>query len=47
MRMGMLVVIYRFGADMKWHPHINPVEFPNENPIQQGGYDRYSLWPQS
>jgi len=23
MRMGILVVIHTFGADMKWHPHIH------------------------
>jgi hypothetical protein len=22
-RMGMLIVIHSFGADMKWHPHIH------------------------
>jgi hypothetical protein len=47
MRMGILIVIHSFGADMKWHPHIYPVEFPNGNPIQQGESDRYSRWPQS
>ena len=36
MRMGTLIVIHTFGADMKWHPHIHPVEFPKGNPIQQG-----------
>jgi hypothetical protein len=25
MRMGILVVIHTFGADMKWHPHIHLV----------------------
>ena len=23
MRMGILIVIHTFGADMKWHPHIH------------------------
>jgi len=36
MRMGILIVIHTFGADMKWHPHIYPVEFHKGNPIQQG-----------
>lgn len=26
MRMGILIVIHTFGADMKWHPHIYPVK---------------------
>ena len=25
MRMGILIVIHTFGADMKWHPHIHLV----------------------
>ncbi|MCD6569595.1 MAG: transposase [Deltaproteobacteria bacterium] len=23
MRMGILIVVHTFGADMKWHPHIH------------------------
>ena len=23
MRMGILIVLHTFGADMKWHPHIH------------------------
>ena len=28
MRMGILIVIHTFGADMKWHPHIHLIVIP-------------------
>jgi len=46
MRMGILIVIHTFGADMKWHPHIHPVEFAKGNSIQQGELDSHRGRPE-
>ena len=40
MHIGILIVIHSFGADMKWHPHIYPVEFPNGT----GTYSLLFIW---
>jgi hypothetical protein len=31
MRMGILIVIHTFGADMKWHPHIHLIVTDGKN----------------
>ncbi len=33
MRMGILIVIHTFGADMKWHPHIHLIVIPPKGGI--------------